>query len=230
MISLGIASITFTIEVFGRLRGIRMFAQTVKSSALIVILGLISACASQINIEEAAPAQDVIQDKQYYIGAGDSLNVNVWRNEELTMTIPVRPDGKISMPLIGDVQAAGLSASQLSTELQSKLVNFIRNPQVTVIVASADSSGYQNRVRITGAINTPLSLPYRDGMTILDLVLESGGLTEFANGNNAKLFRKSEDGVKAYKVRLLDILNKGNLATNYELAPSDIVTVPERLF
>jgi len=198
---------------------------------LILIVGLFIGCSSSSTMQEGAPIAVGKSGKPYAIGVGDVLSINVWRNEELTMAMPVRPDGKISMPLVGDTQASGLTVSELSESLRSSLVNYIRNPQVTVIVNSAASTDYQSRVRVTGAIDTPISIPYREGMTVLDVVLESGGLTEFARGNGAKLFRKSDDGsVQTYPVRLTDILNRGDLRTNYPLAPSDIITVPERLF
>jgi len=206
-----------------------MLNQTLKLGLALTIM-LFLGCASQGPVETSEPIQQSVENQEYYIGVGDSLTINVWRNEELTLATPVRPDGKISMPLIGDVQASGLTASQLSKDLQAKLLNYIRNPQVTVIVNAPDSAGYQSRVRITGAVETPLSLPFREGMTVLDLVLEAGGLTEFARGNKARLFRKTDEGVKAYSVRVQDILNKGDLSSNYELAPSDFITIPERLF
>lgn len=206
-----------------------MLTQIIRTGLIFSIV-ILWGCSTSGQVETSEVLPSSVKNTQYYIGTGDSLNINVWRNEELTMTIPVRPDGKISMPLIGEVQAAGLTAGKLSEQLQTKLLNFIRNPQVTVIVVAADSSDYQSRVRVTGSVETPISLPYREGMTVLDLVLEAGGLTEFARGNGAKLFRKTDEGVKAYNIRVQDILNKGNLSTNYELAPSDIITIPERLF
>lgn len=178
----------------------------------------------------SAPASLGEIQSAYLIGISDQLVVNVWRNEELSLAVPVRPDGKISMPLVGDVDAAGLTPSELSQALSDRLVNFIRNPQVTVIVSDAVSSEYLRRVRVTGAVESPLSVPHRAGMTALDMVLEAGGITEFAIPNKAVLYRKTDSGVLAYAVKLGDILYKGDLSTNYILAPSDIVTVPERLF
>jgi len=166
----------------------------------------------------------------YKIGVGDQLQVNVWRNPELSMAVPVRPDGKISLPLVGDVAASGFAAEVLAQNIGDELKAFIRNPQVTVVVTNPTSSEFQRRIRITGAVNGQLSMPYRDGMTVLDVVLEAGGLSEFASGNGTKLYRNVDGEVKVYSVRLDDILNKGRLETNYLLLPSDIVTVPERAF
>ncbi|MFL0811242.1 MAG: polysaccharide biosynthesis/export family protein [Agarilytica sp.] len=166
---------------------------------------------------------------EYKIGVGDQLRINVWKNEELSSEVPVRPDGKISLPLVGDINAQGLSALQLSANITTSLKAFIRSPQVNIIVLDAGSVDYLLRVRVTGAVSTPRSIPHRDGMTVLDLVLEAGGPTEFASANRAKLFRKVNGEVKTYPIRLNDILKKGRLQTNYTLAPSDIVIVPERL-
>ena len=134
------------------------------------------------------------------------------------------------MPLVGDIVAQGASAKELASNITSELKTFIRSPQVNVIVLSAGSVDYLLRVRVTGAVSTPRSLPHRDGMTVLDLVLEAGGPTQYASANRAKLYRKVNGEVKVYPVKLKDILNKGNLETNYTLAPSDIVIIPERLF
>ena len=166
---------------------------------------------------------------QYKIGAGDALDINVWRNPELSKTVAVRPDGFITLPLVGDVQASGLSAQQLNDSLTEKLLTFIKSPKVTVIVTNANSANYLMRVRVTGAVNNPLTVVYRDGMTVIDVILEAGGPTEFASLNNAKLYRKVDEEVKVYKIRLNDIINKGKLETNYQLAPTDIITVPERI-
>jgi len=202
----------------------------VKIALMSALALLFAACASTGPALDQAPENVSGKTFDYKIGVGDQLSINVWRNPELSLVVPVRPDGMISMPLVGDVQAAGFTASELSAHLQDKLVHFIRNPQVTTIVNEASSSDYQRRVRVTGAVATPLSIPHRDGMTVLDLVLEAGGLTEFAVPNKATLVRKTANGTKTYVIRLGDILNKGDLRTNYPLAPNDVVTIPERSF
>lgn len=167
---------------------------------------------------------------EYRIGVGDLLQVNVWRNPELSMSVPVRPDGKISMPLVGDIVAANLTTKQLSSNIVDSLTNFVRTPQVTVIVTNPSSSDFQLRVRITGAVRTPQSIPYREGMTVLDLVLMAGGPNEFAAANKAKLYRKLDNETKVYPIYLGELLEDGKVDTNYPLQPSDIVTVPERSF
>lgn len=196
-------------------------------SALLMMM--IAGCSSNKSMPEPAAADAAVL-AEYKIGVGDALAINVWRNPELSLNVPVRPDGKVSMPLIGDILAADLTTEQLSQNITTSLTTFIRNPQVTVIVANPSSSDFQRRVRITGAVSDPQSLPYRDGMTVLDLVLLAGGPTEFASANKAKLYRKVGGELKVYPIRLDDLINDGDLQTNYALQPSDIVAVPERSF
>lgn len=186
-------------------------------------------CASQPDGLKR-PELPAVSSEEYQIGVGDQLAVQVWKSPELSVNVPVRPDGKISVPLIGDVQAAGETTTQISRVLAQSLNEYVRNAQVTVIVLDPASGEYLRRVRVTGAVESPVSLPHQQGMTVLDLVLESGGLTEFASGNKSRLYRKVGDEVEVYPIYLSDILEKGALDTNYILAPADIVTVPERAF
>lgn len=195
--------------------------------ALVAIL--LASCASSKKATMPPIADRGVLD-EYRIGVGDILQINVWRNAELSMSVPVRPDGKISMPLVGDIVAANLTTKQLSSNIVDSLTNFVRSPQVTVIVTNPSSSDFQLRVRVTGAVRSPQSIAYREGMTVLDLVLMAGGPNEFAAGNKAKLYRKVNYETKVYPVYIQDILEEGKLDTNYPLQPSDIVTIPERSF
>ena len=193
------------------------------------VITVLAGCASpQLSGKKPAMPQDSMAE--YKIGVGDQISVQVWKSPELSVEVPVRPDGKVSVPLIGDVRAAGQSAMNLSTSLTSGFGEYVRNPQVTVIVLNPASADYLRRVRVTGSVSAPLSLAHQQGMTVMDLVLQAGGLTEFASGNKAKLYRKYGDKLRVFPIYLNDILNKGLVETNYELAPSDIVTVPERVF
>jgi polysaccharide biosynthesis/export protein len=203
--------------------------QFVRILMLVLSCSLLIACASNKAVEPP-PLSDNSIIQEYQIGVGDALQINVWRNEELSLAVPVRPDGKISMPLVGDIVAAGMTPLQLSSNIVTGLKNYVRNPQVTVIVINPSSTDFQRRVRITGAVQVPQSIPFREGMTVLDLVLIAGGANDFASSNNAKLYRKVNGEMKIYPVRLDDLLNKGDVRTNYALQPSDIVTVPERVF
>lgn len=197
---------------------------------LIMIAMVVTACSS-VDVEVAPPSLgNQTEAAEYLIGVGDTLNINVWRNADLTSLVIVRPDGKITMPLIGDIAAASNTPVDLSEQISEKLKNYVRSPQVSVIVENPSSSDFQRRVRITGAVKKPQSLPYRDGMTVLDIVLLAGGPNNFASENNAKLYRQINGELKVYPVNFKDILEKGLLKTNYALQPSDLITVPERTF
>lgn len=192
---------------------------------------LLSACATGPDVTAQAPTAQTPQSSgQYRIGVDDQVQVNVWRNPDLSLSVPVRPDGMISVPLIGDVQAGGLTPTQVADEIRQKLDRFVREPQVTVIVTELRSHEFISRVRVTGAVQSPLSLPYRQGMTVLDAVLEAGGTTEFAAANRARLYRRAGDQTEVLEIDLRRILSQGELATNYGLMPGDIISVPERLF
>lgn len=166
---------------------------------------------------------------QYHIGVDDVLTVSVWQNDELSVTVPVRPDGRISMPLLGDVQAGGLTPQQVSANIKRALSQYIRDPHVVVILEELNSHQFLSRVRITGAVNEPSSLPFRPGMSVLDAVLEAGGITDFAAPNRTVLYRRVEDETRAIDVYLGDILEEGDLSTNYALEPGDVLAVPERI-
>ena len=186
-------------------------------------------CASSPKISRL-PAQVDNAVADYRMGVGDKISVQVWKSPELSVDVPIRPDGKVSVPLVGDVEAAGKTTKALSSELTTAFGAFVRNPQVTIIIRDPVSANFLRRVRVTGAIKQPLSVVHQQGMTVLDLVLLAGGLTEFANANQAKLYLKYGDKVEVFPVLLDDILKKGGLETNYLLTPADIITVPERLF
>lgn len=198
-------------------------------TCLFALLVSLAGCSNQkLATAPEAGASTVLAE--YKIGVGDALAINVWRNPELSLNVPVRPDGKISMPLVGDIMAANLSAEELAKSITTSLSAYIRSPQVTVIVANPSSSDFQRRVRITGAVENPQSVPYRDGMTVLDLVLLAGGPNQYASANKAKLYRQESGQLKIYAIKLDDLINDGDVKTNYTLQPSDIVTVPERKF
>jgi polysaccharide biosynthesis/export protein len=174
--------------------------------------------------------QGSINPGEYRIGTDDHVQVTVWRNPELSVTAPVRPDGKISVPLIGDVVAGGRTPAEVAEAIKGQLALYIRDPNVVVIMTELRSHEYLSRVRVTGAVRTPKSIPYRQGMTVLDVVLEAGGLNDFASANRTKLYRKSKDKTEVFEIELGDVLNKGKLGSNLYLRPGDVITVPERLF
>jgi len=195
-------------------------------------VALFVAACSTSTIEQNSPADDFdraqLQTKPYTIGVDDQVSISVWGNPELSLTMPVRPDGKISMPLIGDVQAGGLKPETVAADIKRKLSRYIKNPNVTVILTDLRSTAYISRIRVTGAVGSPISIPYRQGITLLDAVLEAGGLTEFAAPGRTKLFRQLNGQTKIYDIDLDEILNDGNLSTNLKLIPGDIISVPER--
>jgi polysaccharide export outer membrane protein len=174
------------------------------------------------------PVRAVVAD--YRIGVDDRVQVSVWRNPDLSVTEPVRPDGKISVPIIGDVEVGGRTAAEVAEDIKVKLSAYIREPNVAVVLTELRSHEFLSRVRITGAVRTPRSLPHRPGMTVLDAVLEAGGVNEFASANRTKLYRSVRDKTEVFDIQLGDILGKGRLTTNLLLRPGDVITVPERLF
>lgn len=186
--------------------------------------------SSQEAINEALNLQTSTSVDEYVLGPTDEIQISVWRNADLSMVVPVRPDGRVSMPLIGDIQAAGKTPEQLSNEIEIGLTGFIREPQVTVVVKSMGSHEFSDRVRVTGAVNQSISVPHRPGMTVLDMVLSAGGANPFAQLNSSMLYRSVGDRMVAIPVRLDDILSKGDVSTNYRMRPGDILTVPERNF
>lgn len=199
-------------------------------AAVSFFIVLLSGCGSSTSNVVAPVEVPSYSEKAYEIGVGDTLQIDVWGNEKLSIQVPVRPDGKISMSLIGDVLAADSTAESLSEKITTKLLEYIKNPKVTVIVTNPSSSDFQARVRVTGAVQSPQSVPFRKGMSVLDLVLLAGGVNEYAQPTRAKLYRRIAGEIKVYKINLDDILRFGELETNYMLMPSDIITVPERSF
>jgi len=169
-------------------------------------------------------------DGDYRIGVDDRVQVSVWRNPELSVIVPVRPDGKISVPIIGDVPAGGRTASEVAEIIKKRLSEYVRDPSVVVIVTELHSHEFLSRVRVTGAVRTPRSIPHRQGMTVLDAVLEAGGINDFASPNGTKLYRKVKGKTQVFEIELGDILTKGKIESNFMLRPGDVLTVPERLF
>ncbi|MGN6222321.1 XrtA/PEP-CTERM system exopolysaccharide export protein [Pseudoxanthomonas sp.] len=192
---------------------------------------LLAACATTSGSDAPPPAvTSTLATDAYHIGVDDIVQVSVWRNPELGITVPVRPDGMISVPLVGDVSAGGRTPQEVAKDIQDKLATFVRDPQVAVILTDLRSHEYLSRVRVTGAVRQPVSLPYRPGMTVLDAVLAAGGITEFAAPDRSDLHRKNAEETRTYAVRLDRILNRGDLSTNYPVSPGDVITVPERTF
>ena len=206
---------------------------TIRLLILVLVVAVLSACSSAPKVipDELKPDQSSVSETpSYRIGPGDIVNISVWKNPDLSVEVPVRPDGYISVPLIGDVLASGNRPEDVAADVESKLEKYIRSPKASVIVSKLVSHEFLSRVRVVGAVQAPKSIAYRQGMTILDLVLEAGGVSEFAQPDLSQLHRKTDQGVQSYPVYLERILNKGQLESNYELMPGDVVSIPERRF
>jgi polysaccharide export outer membrane protein len=166
----------------------------------------------------------------YKMSVGDQIQISVWKNPELSLSEPIRPDGKISVPLVGDVAAVGLTPEVLAWTIEQELSAFVKNPNVTVILTSLRGHEFLSRIRVTGSVEKNMSLTYHQGMTVLDAVLEAGSLDVYADGNRTKLHRRTDDGNKSYDIHLEEMMKHGDMRTNITLMPGDIITVPERSF
>jgi len=182
----------------------------------------------QTNPYPPAPQSAATPDYLYKIGPLDSVNVVVWRNPELTNSVPVRPDGKITAPLIEDLPALGKDPTTLARDIEKELSKYIRDPVVTVIVTSFNGP-YPEQIRVVGEAAKPQALAYRQGMTLLDVMIAVGGLTDFADGNSASIMRTSEGG-RQYNVRLKDLVKRGDISANVDVKPGDILLVPQSWF
>jgi polysaccharide export outer membrane protein len=189
---------------------------------------LLTACAGPTAGVPAAPTQAANDSYSYIIGPGDTLNIVVARNPELSMSVPVRPDGKISAPLVDELLAQGKTSVQVARELEALLGKYVRDPVVTVVVTNVVGS-YSEQIRVVGEAVRPQFLPFRQKMTLLDVMIAVGGLTDFAAGNRATILRTSENN-KLYAVRLRDLVKGGDISANVEMRPGDVVIIPQSAF
>jgi len=189
---------------------------------------LLAACASEPEVQ-SVPLPTQAEQSEYRIGPGDTLQVFVWNQPELTVTVPVRPDGMISTPLIAGVPAEGKTAPQLAKDLEAALSEFVRNPTVSVMVTSFVGA-YSDQIRVVGQAAKPQSLNYRANMTVLDVMIAVGGLAEFAAGNKAVLVRTQDGQQTRTTVRLRDLLDKGDISANVAMRPGDVLIIPESRF
>lgn len=175
-----------------------------------------------------APEKSASLDYNYLIGPLDTLHIIVWRSPELSMNVPVRPDGKVSVPLVEDLPALGKNSTQVARDIETALKKFIRDPVVTVLVTSFGGP-YSEQIRVIGEAARPQALPYRQKMTLLDVMIAVGGLTDFADGNRASILRTS-DGNRQYGVRLKDLIRRGDVSANVEMKPGDVLIIPQSWF
>ena len=197
------------------------------AAAGVVLAGGLIGCSSTAT-SGPAPALAATPDYRYLIGTGDTVQVIVWRNPELSTSVPVRPDGRLTMPLIEDLPALGRSPTELARMIEKELSKYVRDPVVTVIVSGA-SGPFSEQIRIIGEAAKPQAVSYRQNMTVLDVMIVVGGLTDFANGNKAVLVRGSEQG-KQYSVRLNDLVRRGDISANVDMRPGDILIIPQSWF
>ncbi len=197
-----------------------------RAPAVLLLCAALSACASrqplQARAEPAAPAE-------YLIGPGDNININVWRNPEVSMSVPVRPDGKITTPLVEDLQASGKTSTQLARDIEKALEKYILQPVVTVIV-NGFVGPYSQQIRIIGQAARPQALAYRHGMSLMDVMIAVGGVTDFAAGNRARIIRTVDGREQQLTVRLQDLVRNGDITANLPMRPGDVLVIPESFF
>jgi polysaccharide export outer membrane protein len=202
--------------------------RTLWQCLLVASGAVIVACGGKTQVSEAPVLEPAVQT-EYRIGPGDDLQVFVWNHPELTVTVPVRPDGLISTPLVENLPAEGKTPSQLSRDLEKALAEYVRSPTVNVIVTSFVGA-FSDQVRVVGQAQKPQSLPYRANMTLLDVMIAVGGLAEYASGNRAAVVRQENGKQLRIPVRLTDLLNDGDINANMTMRPGDVLIIPESRF
>lgn len=206
-----------------------MIMQKLKLGLMGLGLSLVAACSSQPEIVATPLPEATPATSEYRIGPGDTLQVFVWNQPDLTVTVPVRPDGRISTPLIEGVPAEGKTASQLARDLEVALGEFVRNPKVSVMVTGFVGA-YSDQVRVVGQAGKPQALSYRANMSLLDVMIAVGGLAEFAAGNRAVIVRQQDGKQLRIPVRLQDLIDDGDIDANVQMQPGDVLIIPESRF
>ena len=193
---------------------------------VVAVAAVVCGCAS--NTYPPAPPTAASADYRYIIGPGDTVSIVVWRNPELSQSVPVRPDGRLTSPLVEDLLAQGKDPSTLARDIEKELAKFIRDPVVTVIVGGFVGP-YSEQIRVVGEAAKPQALPYKQKMTLLDVMIAVGGMTDFADGNRASILRIG-DGNKQYSVRIRDLIKRGDFSANVEMRPGDVLIIPQSWF
>jgi len=208
------------------------YSKSIISVVLGAAVSLLSGCTSTSELPQAKTRQSLttsVDDYQYLIGPGDTLSIFVWRNPEISGQYTVRPDGKVTTSLVEDIDVAGRTPSTLAREIEEKLSTFINNPRVTVSVNNF-SGPLSEQVRVIGEAANPQAISYSEHMTLLDLMIAVGGLTEFAAGNSAKLVRVEDGEQQTYNINIDDLIRDGDISQNVDILPGDIVIIPEAWF
>jgi polysaccharide export outer membrane protein len=206
--------------------GIDIVSKLLRSWAIGAAGAFLFGCAS--TNYPPAPATAASPDYNWIIGPGDNVNIVVWRNPELSMSVPVRPDGKIATPLVEDLPAIGKDPATLARDIEKALAKYVRDPVVTVIVTGFVGP-YSEQIRVVGEAAKPQLLSYKQKMSVLDVMIAVGGLTDFADGNAATILRTA-DGNKQYSVRLRDLIKRGDISANVEMKPGDVLIIPQSVF
>jgi len=205
----------------------RSASHTVAGFMFLLVL-VLSACTKSYPPLEGGPPPALVSPN-YIIGAGDNVDIFVWRNDELSASVTVRPDGKITTPLIEDVPASGKTPTQLARDMEKELEVYVKNPVVTVMV-NGFVGPYSEQVRVVGQATNPQALPYRDQMSLLDLMIAVGGMTDFADGNRSKVVRVVDGNWQEFGVRIDDLVNGADISANVYMLPGDILIIPESWF
>ena len=205
----------------------RMIVNWLQRPTLLLVLVIV--CGGCSSAPETVAGIEPAQVTDYVIGAGDNLQVFVWGHQDLSTEVQVRPDGKISTPLVEDMEAAGHTSTQLARAIEQVLSDYVRSPTVTVIVQQFVGE-YDRQIRVVGQAAEPQALNYRNGMSLLDVMIAVGGLSEFAAGNKAKVIRNNGEEEVAIRVRISDLLNKGRMEQNIRMLPGDVLIIPESIF
>jgi len=200
-----------------------------KQIALPVLLTLLAGCANQPIYPPAPAKAQAGAHWNYLLGPGDSVNVFVWGNPEVSGTFPIRPDGKMTMNLVEDLPASGRTPTQLAREIEKNLARYIRDPIVTVIVTGG-AGPYSQQIRVLGEATKPQTLTYRENMSLIDVMIAVGGITEFAAGNKASILRITDGKPQQFAVRIEDLLKAGDISANVEMMPGDVLIIPESWF
>lgn len=196
---------------------------------LVCVAAMLCAGCGSSPTQPLPTAEDTARAAEYRIGPGDALSIFVWNRPELSVEVPVRPDGLISTPLVEDMKAAGKTPTELARDMEGVLSTYVRSPTVNVIVRQFVGT-FSDQIRVVGAATNPQALPYRQGMTLLDVMIAVGGLSEFASGNRAKVVRRVGDKQTEIPVKLHKLMNDGDMTENIDLMPGDVLIIPETRF
>jgi polysaccharide export outer membrane protein len=202
-------------------------AKLIKLSTVVLVAAgalALSGCATKPLVPDSQ-----VSSQDYHIGPGDTVNIIVWRNPEVSMSVPVRPDGKITTPLVEDLPAAGKTSTELARDIEKSLAKFIQQPVVTVVVTNFIGN-YNEQIRVIGQAAKPQALPYRRDMTLMDVMIAVGGTTEFAAGNRTSLIRNVNGKQERFNVRLDDLVKDGDISANMPMQPGDVLVIPESFF